>query len=163
MQIRSMNATFGTLEQAELALQPGLNVIYAPNESGKSTWSRFIRSMLYGVSTRDRSALADKNRFAPWNGSPMGGRMDVEANGESYILQRQTRRATAPMGEFSCTYAGTATPVPGMTAQNAGEQLLGITPEVFARSAFISQSSLAVDQDAELERRIAALITTCEE
>ena len=35
--------------------------------------------------------------------------------------------------------------------------------EVFERSAFIGQNALAVDQDAELERRIAALITTGEE
>ena len=163
MQIRYMNATFGRLEQSELTLQPGLNVIYAPNESGKSTWSHFIRNMLYGVNTRDRSALADKNRFAPWSGASMSGRMDVESDGASYTLQRQTRRVTAPMGDFTCTYTGTATPVPGVSAQNAGEQLLGITSEVFARSAFISQSALAVDQDAELERRIAALITTGEE
>lgn len=35
--------------------------------------------------------------------------------------------------------------------------------EVFERSAFIGQNALAVEQDAELERRIAALITTGEE
>jgi len=163
MQIRYMNATFGRLEQSELHLQPGLNVIYAPNETGKSTWSRFIRSMLYGVSTRDRSPLADKNRYAPWSGVAMRGRMDVEDNGERYTLLRETRRANAPMGTFSCTYTDTATPVPDVTGQNAGEQLLGITPEVFERSAFISQAGLSVDQDAELERRIAALITTGEE
>ena len=163
MQIRAMNATFGALEQSELTLQPGLNIIYAPNESGKSTWSRFIRSMLYGVSTRDRSALADKNRYAPWSGALMSGQMEIEAEGKSYTLQRHTRRAAAPMGDFSCTFTGTATPVPGITARNAGEQLLGITPEVFARSAFISQSALVVDEDAELERRVAALITTGEE
>ena len=67
------------------------------------------------------------------------------------------------MGEFSCTYTGTATPVDGITAQNAGEALLGVPREVFERSAFIGQNALAVDQDAELERRIAALITTGEE
>ena len=163
MQIRYMNATFGQLEQSELHLQPGLNVIYAPNETGKSTWSRFIRSMLYGVNTRDRSPLADKNRYAPWSGAVMRGRMDVEDSGERYTLLRETRRANAPMGAFSCTYTDTATPVPDVTSQNAGEQLLGITPEVFERSAFISQAGLSVDQDAELERRIAALITTGEE
>ena len=163
MQIRYMNATFGALNQAELTLTPGLNVIYAPNESGKSTWSRFIRNMFYGINTRDRSAFADKNRYLPWSGAPMSGRMDVEADGKSYTLQRRTRRATAPMGDFSCTFSGTATPVPEITAQNAGEQLLGVTSEVFARSAFIGQSALSVDQDTELERRIAALITTGEE
>jgi len=164
VQIREMNATFGKLKNDTLTLQPGLNCIYAPNESGKSTWSHFLRVMLYGINTRDRGPLADKHRFAPWAGWAMSGRMDlVTDEGETITLRRDTVRATAPMGDFSCTYAGTATPVAGIGKENAGEMLLGVGQEVFARSAFIRHSALAVDKDAELERRIAALITTGEE
>ena len=163
MDILHLTATFGRLEHQELTLSPGLNVLYAPNETGKSTWGAFIRTMLYGLSTRERGPLADKNRFAPWSGAAMQGRMDVSAAEGAYTLLRNTKRASSPMGEFSCTYTGTATPVAGITAQNAGETLLGVPREVFERSAFIGQNALAVDQDAELERRIAALITTGEE
>lgn len=163
MEIHYLNATFGRLEQQELHLHPGLNLICAPNESGKSTWSAFIRTMLYGLSTRDRGPLADKNRYAPWNGAAMQGRMDLLADGRACTLLRNTRRANAPMGGFSCAYTGTATPVEGLTALNAGEQLLGVPREVFERSAFIGQNALAVQHDAELERRISALITTGEE
>lgn len=163
MDILHLTATFGRLERQELTLSPGLNVLYAPNETGKSTWGAFIRTMLYGLSTRERGPLADKNRFAPWSGTAMQGRMDVSAAEGAYTLLRDTKRASSPMGEFSCTYTGTATPVAGITAQNAGEALLGVPREVFERSAFIGQNALAVDQDAELERRIAALITTGEE
>ena len=163
MDILHLTATFGRLERQELTLSPGLNVLYAPNETGKSTWGAFIRTMLYGLSTRERGPLADKNRFAPWSGAAMQGRMDVSAAEGAYTLLRDTKRVSSPMGEFSCTYTGTATPVAGITAQNAGEVLLGVPREVFERSAFIGQNALAVDQDAELERRIAALITTGEE
>ena len=163
MEIHYLNATFGRLEQQELHLHPGLNLICAPNESGKSTWSAFIRTMLYGLSTRDRGPLADKNRYAPWSGAAMQGRMDLLADGCACTLLRNTRRANAPMGGFSCTYTGTATPVEGLTALNAGEQLLGVPREVFERSTFIGQNALAVQHDTELERRISALITTGEE
>ena len=163
LQISHLTATFGKLQQTELHLQPGLNVIYAPNESGKSTWTAFIRIMLYGLSTRERGALADKNRYAPWNGGTMQGRMDVTDGTQRYTVMRNTARIGSPMGNFSCTYSDTATPVPGITGQNLGEALLGVPREVFERSAFIRQSALTVDQDAELERRIAALITTGEE
>ena len=163
MDILHLTATFGRLEHQELTLSPGLNVLYAPNETGKSTWGAFIRTMLYGLSTRERGPLADKNRFAPWSGAAMQGRMDVSAAEGAYTLLRDTKRVSSPMGEFSCTYTGTATPVAGITAQYAGEALLGVPREVFERSAFIGQNALAVDQDAELERRIAALITTGEE
>ena len=159
-----MRATFGKLQDQTLSLQPGLNCIYAPNESGKSTWSHFLRIMLYGLSTRDRGVLADKNRFAPWSGAPMRGQLQVmDSSGAQLTLSRDTRRANAPMGHFTCTYTGTADPVPGIDGQNAGETLLGVPREVFERSAFIRQSALAVDSDAELERRIAALITTGDE
>ena len=163
MEIHYLNATFGRLEQQKLHLHPGLNLICAPNESGKSTWSAFIRTMLYGLSTRDRGPLADKNRYAPWSGAAMQGRMDLLADGRACTLLRNTRRANAPMGGFSCAYTGTATPVEGLTALNAGEQLLGVPREVFERSAFIGQNALAVQHDTELERRISALITTGEE
>ncbi|MBS6355723.1 ATP-binding protein, partial [Oscillibacter sp.] len=65
--------------------------------------------------------------------------------------------------EFSAVYAGTNEPVPGLTAAACGETLLGISREVFERSAFIRQNSLPISQDAELERRIAALISSGEE
>ena len=119
--------------------------------------------MLYGLSTRDRGLMADKNRFAPWSGAAMQGRMDILSDGRALTLQRDTRRANAPMGNFSCTYTGTGTPVEGITAQNAGEQLLGVPRDVWERSAFIGQNALAVSQSAELERRISSLITTGEE
>ena len=51
----------------------------------------------------------------------------------------------------------------GLTAADCGETLLGVPCEVYERSAFIRQSSLTVDASTELERRIAALITTGEE
>ena len=76
MEIHSLNATFGRLEQQELHLHPGLNLICAPNESGKSTWSAFIRTMLYGFLSRERSPLADKKRYVPWSGAAMQGRME---------------------------------------------------------------------------------------
>lgn len=163
MQIKHMVASFGKLDGAELSVQPGLNIIYAPNESGKSTWCHFIRTMLYGLPTRDRGPLADKNRFAPWSGAAPSGRMELSSAGQDYTVVRRTQRAAAPMGEFSCTYSGTADAVPDITAQNLGESLLGISRDVFVRSAFIGQSGLALDKDAELERRIAALITSGEE
>ena len=77
MDILHLTGTFGRLDHSELSLSPGLNVLYAPNETGKSTWGAFIRTMLYGLSTRERGPLADKNRYAPWTGAPMQGRMDL--------------------------------------------------------------------------------------
>ena len=80
MKIYSMTATFGKLEHETLTLEPGLNIIDAPNEWGKSTWCAFLVTMLYGLDTRaktTKTALADKERYAPWSGAPMSGRIDL--------------------------------------------------------------------------------------
>ncbi len=163
MEIKTLSATFGRLENQTLTLSPGLNVIEAGNESGKSTWMTFLRVMLYGLNTRDRSPHADKHRYLPWSGSPMQGRMDFTHEGEQITIRRSTARANSPMGAFTAEYTGTTTPVPDLTSASAGEMLLGVPQDVFERSAFIRQSGISIDQSAALERRINALVSTGEE
>lgn len=163
MQLLHANATYGKLDQARLDLQPGLNVICAPNEGGKSTWCRFLLAMFYGLNTRQRGDLADKNRFQPWNGSLMQGKLELLVGGKELTLSRRTQRPDAPLGVFSCTYSGTDTPVPGLDAARCGETLLGVPQSVYQRCAFIPSGSLAIDADADLERRISALISTGDE
>lgn len=166
MKIHRISGTFGRLQQDTLTLQDGLNIIHAPNEAGKSTWSALLTAMLYGVNSRERDrtgAIAEKNRYAPWGGAAMSGRLDCCQGGTDLTILRETRRPAAPMADFSAVYAGTGDPVPGLTGLNCGETLLGVTREVWERSAFIRQGGLAVIQDAGLERRIAALISSGEE
>lgn len=163
MQLLHANATYGKLDQAQLDLQPGLNVICAPNEGGKSTWCRFLLAMFYGLNTRQRGDLADKNRFQPWSGSLMQGKLELLVGGKELTLSRRTQRPDAPLGVFSCTYSGTDTPVPGLDAARCGETLLGVPQSVYQRCAFIPSGSLAIDADADLERRISALISTGDE
>lgn len=166
MIIRSMSANFGCLDGETLELEPGLNIIRRPNESGKSTWCAFIRAMLYGIDTSARvktGYLPDKLRYMPWSGKPMSGRMDIEAGGRELTLTRASKSAAAPMRDFHAVYKGTANPVPGLTGGNAGEKLTGAGSEVFRRSAFIGQGEAAVTGTAELERRIAAVVSTGEE
>ena len=166
MLIQRMSAAFGRLRNETLQLQDGLNIIEAPNETGKSTWCAFLTAMLYGINSRERDKagfIADKNRYAPWDGGSMSGRLECHADGADITLTRTTRRQTAPMADFQAVYTGTASSVEGLTGANCGETLLGVSREVFERSAFIRQSGLAITQDAGLERRVAALISSGEE
>ena len=166
MLIHRMSAAFGRLQNETLQLQDGLNIIEAPNETGKSTWCAFLTAMLYGINSRERDKagfIADKNRYAPWDGGSMSGRLECHADGADITLTRTTRRPTAPMADFQAVYADTASPVEGLTGTNCGETLLGVSREVFERSAFIRQSGLAITQDAGLERRVASLISSGEE
>lgn len=166
MRINKLTASFGKLQNETLTLHPGLNVIYAPNESGKSTWCAFIRAMLYGVDSAERARagyLPDKLRYAPWSGAPMEGRMELTADHFDITITRATKAQSAPMRDFSAVYTDSAVPVEGMTGANAGELLTGVSRDVFCRSAFIAQGTVAVTGSPELERRISAIVSTGEE
>jgi len=166
LRIHRMSATFGKLHQQTLHLSDGLNIIQAPNETGKSTWCAFLLSMLYGINSRERDRagfIADKNRYAPWSGVAMSGQLVCRIGEDEVTLLRETKRQTAPLGDFKAVHEGTMDEYPGLTGQNCGETLLGVNREVYERSAFIRQAGLPVTQDAGLEKRIAALITTGEE
>ena len=165
MRIYSMTATFGKLSHETLTLEPGLNIIEAPNEWGKSTWCAFLTAMLYGLDTRAKStktSLADKERFAPWSGEPMSGRMDVCWNGRDITIERKTR-GRVPLGVFRAYETASGLPVTELTAANCGQVLLGVERSVFLRAGFIRLNDLPLTNDENLRRRLNALVTTGDE
>ena len=165
MKILSMTATFGKLENKTLTLQPGLNVLEAPNEWGKSTWCAFIIAMLYGIDTAQhttKTALADKTHYAPWSGAPMSGSMDISWNGKNITIQRQSKGKT-PFGVFRAYETDSGMDVPELTAENCGQTLLGVERSVFQRAGFLKLTDLPMKQDEALQRRLNALVTTGDE
>lgn len=162
MTILTMTATFGGLNGETLTLRPGLNLIELQNEGGKSTWCAFLRAMLYGLESRKGGPQSERNRYTPWSGSPMAGSMDILWEDKAVTLRRFPKGAN-PFGGFEAVYTGTLEPVPGLTAENVGETLLGISKEVFERTVFIPQGGMTVDKSGDLEKRIAALATSGEE
>lgn len=166
MIINKMTASFGKLNGDSLSFHEGLNVVCAPNESGKSTWCAFIRAMLYGVDSSERvknGHLPDKLHYLPWSGAPMQGSMELNADGRDIELRRTTRLKNAPMREFAAVYAGTNVPIEGLNTSNAGEALTGVSRDVFRRSAFVEQGGIGVTASPELEKRIATIVSTGEE
>ncbi len=165
MKLIQMTATFGCLQNETLHLDEGMTLLHAPNGAGKSTWCAFLRTMLYGLDTRQRDrkgVLADKNRYRPWSGAPMEGLL-VCRWGDKILEIRRTSAGGVPMGDFSAVDQATGLPEPGLTADNVGEVLTGVGREVFDRSVFLRQSDLAVTQSRELEKRLAALVSAGEE
>ena len=165
MKIYSMTATFGKLEHETLTLQPGLNILHAPNEWGKSTWCAFLVAMLYGIETKERTTkaiLADKERYAPWSGSPMSGRINLNWNGRDITIERSSKGRSV-MGIFRAYETQTGLEIPELRADNCGQMLLGVEKSVFLRSGFLRLTDLPVTQDESLRRRLNALVTTGDE
>ncbi len=165
MKIHSMTATFGKLHHETLQFTEGLNIIEAPNEWGKSTWCAFLTAMLYGIDTRQQTTkalLADKERFTPWSGEPMSGRMEIAWNGRDITIERSTK-GRIPFGQFRAYETATGLEVSELTAANCGQQLLGVEKAVFVRSGFIRLQDMPVTQDENLRRRLNSLVTTGDE
>ncbi|HEY4760791.1 MAG TPA: AAA family ATPase, partial [Thermoguttaceae bacterium] len=66
-------------------LSDGLNVLYGPNEAGKTTLLQFIRSMLYGFSPERRQYLP------PVHGGKSGGTIDVAGPTGRYEIARHVQ------------------------------------------------------------------------
>ncbi len=161
MTITKLSGSFGCLQGESLDLASGLNIISLPNEGGKSTWTALLRTMLYGLDTRERRTktnLPDKEHYRPWSGAPMEGRLECLWRGRLLVLRRWDIGRT-PMGGFEALWQDTGEAVRGMTGENAGQLLTGVTREVFDRSACLRQGQLAVSQEAGLEQRLTALVT----
>ena len=166
MIILKMHASFGKLD-GELSLHEGFNLLCLPNESGKSTWSAFLLAMLYGIDTSEKASAANnhlpaKERYRPWDGRSMHGRIDLLHNGRHITVERHTQ-GRIPMGVFSAYDTKSGTPIAELTAENCGKVLCGVERSVFERTAFIRQLGLSVSADTALEQRMNSLVTTGEE
>ena len=63
---------FGPLLDETLELAPGMNVVYGPNEAGKSTWHAALYAGLCGMRRGGGQTAADRDfssRHKPWNGT----------------------------------------------------------------------------------------------
>ena len=81
MRFESVRAhPFGPFHDETLSLAPGLNVVYGPNEAGKSTWHAALYAGLCGMRRGRGAATAEDKRFRdrhrPWDG---GGEWAVSA------------------------------------------------------------------------------------
>ncbi len=63
---------FGPLVDETLELAPGMNVVYGPNEAGKSTWHAALYAGLCGMRRGGGQTAADRDfssRHKPWSGT----------------------------------------------------------------------------------------------
>jgi len=100
-------------------LGPGLNLLFGPNESGKTTLMMFLRAMLFGFSTRG------KTLYDPLDGSEPGGNLElVDHKGQPWGLERRGRGRKARV-----TVSG---PSGALQGEAAVQQLLqNLTREVY--------------------------------
>jgi uncharacterized protein YhaN len=85
---------FGKFHNKEIELKPGLNLIYGPNESGKSTIKDFIVGMFYGIDkSRGIGARFDNYEHRkPLEYSGYSGKAYLKDGEDTYLLERSFLR-----------------------------------------------------------------------
>jgi chromosome segregation ATPase len=77
---------FGKFQSREFNFLKGLNIIYGPNESGKTTLTQFILYTLSGFNSEEAE------KYRPWNGDKFGGKVVLETKEGEKTLEFNPER-----------------------------------------------------------------------
>ena len=150
---------FGKFRDASVELKDGLNVLYAPNETGKSTLAGFIRYMLYGFPKNERSSatnpITTAQRFKPWSGGDTAGSMVFSAGGRRVTVVRDGAKSVRAYDTV------TTTDIP--LTREIGEEMYGLSLDTFESTAFFGQSALHRVSMEELEDKLKNMVTGADE
>jgi DNA repair exonuclease SbcCD ATPase subunit len=115
----------------ELNFAPGMNLVLAPNERGKTTLGELIAGLFYGFGRRSGGV----HPFEPWSGGSTGGELAYcLANGQSYTLGRHLDKREQVVLRDA---AGREVPLNG---RQPGELHLGL-----GQGAFLTVSRIRLD------------------
>lgn len=129
--------SFGKFEDFSMDFKPGINIIYGPNEFGKSTIADFIKLMFYSKPRVPKEGKKLRAKYASWNGKTMSGLMEVEINGNIYSIQKEFS-AKSPSSDKSLLVNKTAGENIALgKEEEIGEHLFGIDIACYERSAYI--------------------------
>ena len=138
---------FGKLSDFKYSFSPNLNTILEENGYGKTTFTVFIKSMLYGLDSTKRTKLEENDRkhYLPWNKGRCGGSLTFETEKGIYRAER-TFMPKASEDEFKLYNAKDGKESFDYT-ERLGEELFGVDVDGFERTVFLSENNLSGKND----------------
>ena len=84
---------YGKIENREVILKNGINLIKGYNEAGKSTILSFLNSMLYGIDKTKKGNISEYDKYLPWLSTNFSGSMEYSLdNGQNIMCLEILRR-----------------------------------------------------------------------
>jgi DNA repair exonuclease SbcCD ATPase subunit len=134
-------AGFGRLSGRTFAFADGLNVVYGPNEAGKSTVAAAIVASLYGNGRR-------KDVWRPWDGGTFATTLLYElADGRSFEVQRDYARDTRGVHVYDRDGNDVSAHVAVGRTISPGDVHLQIPYEAFVNASCVLQQSVGIDPE----------------
>ncbi len=152
---------FGCLKEKSIGFEKGLNVIYLPNESGKSTIAEFIKVMLYGVNSL---RFNQRKKYMPFGSTAMGGEVTVSLNGIDYVIKRTfgTRKSDDIIEVIN---AVSGAKIKEYSVDNVGEVMCGISGDTYENTCYIKQLSSKINdvKSSEIQSKLINLSQSSDE
>jgi len=143
---------FGRMSQRTFVFRDGLNVIYGPNEAGKSTIARSVVASLYGISR------GQKEQWRPWTGDAYATTLVYELeDGRTFEVQRDYDRDAKGVRVYDRDGNDVAADLAIGKTIAPGETHLQMPLEAFVNGSCVLQQAIEIDGAT---RNAAATIAT---
>ena len=144
----SINA-FGKLSRISLEFHPGFNLIYGPNEAGKTTLQQAILHLLYGFYQSSRATAQETtllNRFKPWQAEFYSGQLWYQLkDGGRYNVNRNFSDSDVPTNLYDSLTGEEVTKK--FNVKRHGnisflKEQIGLTKDLFESTVFVRQGEV---------------------
>ena len=160
--------SFGKFKDFVLDFQgSGVQIIYGPNEYGKSTLMEFIKLMLYGRRGKDIAIKEDKilrAKYTPWNGTQdMEGAIEFFHKGCEYRIQKKLNSASPSKDIVQLYNMSLGEVVPLGKKEEVGEYLFKMDLKTFEKSCYIGDIGKAEFEQLNILEKISNIKKLTEE
>lgn len=145
---------FGNWKNKTIDFQDGLTSVCEKNGFGKSSLASFIRAMFYGLE-RVTKTNNERKRALPFDGSPCGGSLDFEWQGNQYSIERSFIGKTPKDDTLICYKNGIETKELG---EIPGNVVFGLDLDSFNRTIFISPTDLEISSSETLNAKMSHFV-----
>ena len=156
---------YGKIENSEVFLQNGINLIKGYNEAGKSTILSFLNSMLYGIDKTKKGNISEYDKYLPWLSTNFSGSMNYRLdNGNNYYVFRDFKKITPIIldrnrNDITANFKQSKKGIDFLEGQ------IGVDKKTFQNTSISYQKLVILDDKnkAEMSGKLANLISTGEE
>lgn len=167
MRLRDLQINgFGKLENVNLELKDGLNLIVGENESGKSTITEFIKGIFYGINRNKAGKdYSDYEKLKPWQEANFSGKMVYDFEDEEYIVYRDFNRNNAKIYNKNGLDITNEFNKDKSRGAEIGLAHLEMDEDTFDNSVFVRQKEIKVNELSQntMIQKLTNMIQTGEE
>lgn len=158
---------YGNLENKDIELKDGLNIVCGKNESGKSTLLSYITSTFYGISKlKDGKTISDYEKYKPWNNEEFSGRIGYELdNGEKYEVFRDFNKKNPNIYNSNLEDISKEFNIDKKEGNQFFVEQTGIDKQMYLSTVVSMQQEVRLDEKSQniLIQKIANLASTGED